>query len=509
MEEELNHSLYGLEKNVTEVSATRTVSGEAFAQGVMDFNISIGAPSAFKWSETYFRVACTVTQGTRQPSLYDSSVALAENFCATMFNQIDVKAGGVSISSQTRYLPQADQLRNRLSKSYAWQQSVGRNAFLIEPSFDNRRLITSGNSDGSVTTAGTIAVAEGGQVTGSGTDFWDSGVRVGMILEVGGDEYAITSIQPDSSTTIFISVPVGFTPIAGGTTYKIYSEVDRTQSANYRNRVYALWRPGIGIFNNEDWMGAGQYTVSLNPAAYYGTAALQTLLSTTNTNSYKITVDDIRFYVPTYKVSVPSDIRQLNLMEWDIQSKVIGTDGNVSSLQFTVPSSTRALAVFLQAGESGYDMTNPPTLFKTKQTWPPVAGVNDERSLQNIQITYGGISRPSINWSNLPFTEDNSVAATTSTNQLQQRYYDVISESGMLYNVGGCESFEQYLDRGLIIYYDFLRDVDNKSTDVQLSANFGANLPPNTRLFCCALYSRIVEITTQNGLVVNVRSKSV
>lgn len=500
----------GLEKNVNEISATRTVSGDSFTQGVMDFNVSIGAPSAFKWSEAYFRVACTVTQGGNQPSLYSSSVALAENFCSAMFNQIDVKAGGVSISSQSRYLPQADQLRNRLSRTYAWQQSVGRNAFLIEPSFDDRRLITSGNANGTVTSEGTISADAGGFVTGTGTDFWDSGVRVGMVLEVlGGGKYAIIGIQPDADDSLQLAVPTSFTGITAGTSYNIYSEVDRTEPSNFRNKVYVLWRPGVGIFDNEEWMGAGQYTVSLNPAANYQTAALQTLVSTTSTASYKLTIDDIRFYVTTYKVSIPSEIRQLSLMEWDIQSKVVGTDGNISSLQFTVPPSTRALAVFLQAGEAGYDMICPPTLFRTKNNFPPTVGLNDERSLQNIQITYGGISRPAINWANNPYTEDNSVAATTSTNQLQQRYYDVISESGMLFNVGGCESFQQYLDRGLIVYYDFLRDVDNKSTDVQLSANFGANLPENTRLFCCALYSRVVEVTTQNGLVVNVRQRTI
>lgn len=501
----------GLEKNVSEITCTRSIQGINFAQGIQDYQFQIGAPSAFKWSDVYFRVAVTITRGTSQPDIYSSDVALSDGFVSSLFNQVDVKAGGVSISSLTRYVGQASQLRTRLCKSSAWQKSVGRNTFLIEPSYEERKKITSADT-GEVANRGTVSISEFGEVGGTGTDFWNDGVRVGMVLTAGGIEFPITGVVPDSDGFLTVTVPpIGFNGLTDES-YTINNEIDRAEPSDGRNSVYVMWQPGLGIFDSDEWIGAGQYTVSLNPTANYQTAALQTLKSSSafGAADYRLTVNDLRMYVPTYKMSIPDSILPLSLTEIDVQSKVITSDGNVSSMQFTVPASTYGLVVFLQAGEAGYDTICPTTLFRTLKTYPPNDTVSSEKSLTNVQITYANISRPSINWTNNEFSEDNSIAAVTTTNQLQQRYFDTISESEMIHNVGGVESFEDYLERGVMVYYKYLKDANNQgATDVQLSANFGKNLPDNTRLFLCALHTKMVEITTQRGLVINVRQRAI
>lgn len=504
-----NFDLEKIERNVNEITCTRSVSGASFTAGVQDFILNVGAPSAFKWSDVYFRLSVSLTTGTDQPSVYSSDVALSDNFVNALFNQIDVKAGGTSISSQTRYVAQAAQLRTRICKSYAWQQSVGRNTFFIEPSYEERKLITS-YDDGLLTNQGTITVDAGGLVAGTGTNFWNDGVRTGMILTVGGKPYVISSIMPDSELSLLIQVPDGFTPITTGSSYTINTEIDRKEPADGRNQIYVLWRPSLGIFDVDDWIGAGQYMVSLNPNTNYESAAIQTIVPKSEAGDYRLTVNDIRMYVPTYKVAIPDDVSRLSFVELDVQSKVIGVDGNVSSMQFTVPSSTHALALFLQSGEAGYDTINPPTLFRTKISNPPSTTESSEKSLRNLQITYAGISRPAINWANNEFTEDNTVPAKSSTNQLQQRYYDTITESGMIDNIGGVESFSDYLSRGPFYYYQFVKAAGNLATDVQLSALFGEkDLPANTRLFLVAFYSKAVEVTTQAGLVVNIQQSAI
>ena len=508
----INPQSVGLEKNVSEVNCSRTISGTSFPQGVMDYSFQVGAPSAFKWSDVYFRVAVSLTLpgGVRQPGIHTSDVALSDGFVSSLFNQIDVKAGGVSISSLTRYVGQASQLRTRLCKSSAWQKSVGRNTFFIEPSFKEREKITS-YDDGVITYSGTVSIDGDGVVTGTDTDFWNDGVKTGMILNVDGESYVITGVVPGSDTFLQIQVPEGFTSLTDES-YTVNTEIDRAAPSDGRNSIYVMWQPGLGIFDSDEWIGAGQYMVSLNPSANYQTAAIQTLTSSNDPDApeYRLIVDDIRMYVPTYKMSIPDSILPLSLTEIDVQSRVINDTGNVSSLQFTVPASTYGLVVFLQAGEAGYDTICPTTLFRTLRSYPPNPDVKGEKSLQNIQITYANISRPSINWTNAEFTEDNTVAASNSTNQLQQRYFDTITESGMIHNVGGVESFEDYLERGVMVYYKYLKDANNQgATDVQLSANFASNLPANTRLFLCALHTKIVEVTTQRGLVVQVRQKAV
>jgi hypothetical protein len=499
---------FAVDKSLIEVPCSRTVAGDSFPAGVMDFNVNIGNPTVFKPSESYFRIACTVTAGTNQPSLSAHEVSLSDNFCGALFNQVSFRAGGQDVSSTQRYVAQGDQLRMRLSKSYAWQKSVGKNAFMIDADYESRRKVIS-YDDEIIAYRGEITIDAGGVVGGDETNFWGDGVRVGMILVVEGVKYPITGIVNGSATFLTVKLPTPFTPITTGKEYKVVTEEDRYTSSNGRNRVYVLWRPGIGIFDDAVALGAGNYTISLNPATNYKTAALQTLSSNTNSATYNLTIDDIRFYASTYKMEKPDMVEELTLHEVDVQSKVIGDSGNVSSLQFTVPPSTYGVAVFFQAGNAGYDSISPSTLFKTKQVYPPLSTTVDERSLQNIQISYGGMTRPQINWTNQEFTYDNTIAGATSTNELQQRYIDTISETGMLNNVGGVESFEDYLKRGLYVYYEFLKSESNKATDLQLSCNLASGLPADTRLFIAALYTKRVDITTAGGLVVQVSSKVV
>jgi len=503
---------FAVDKSLIEVPCSRTVAGDSFPAGVMDFNVNIGNPSVFKPSESYFRIACTVTAGSNQPSLSSHEVALADNFCGALFNQVSFRAGGQDVSSCQRYVAQGEQLRMRLSKSYAWQKSVGKNAFMIDDDYESRRRVIS-YDDEIIAYSGEITIDVDGIVGGDGTNFWGDGVRTGMILAIPAGpstlKYPITGIVNGSPNFLTVKVPTGFTAITVPTDYKVVTEEDRYTSSNGRNRVYVLWKPGIGIFDDAVALGAGNYTISLNPATNYKTAALQTLETNTNSATYNLTIDDIRFYASTYKMEKPDMIEELTLHEVDVQSKVIGDSGNVSSLQFTVPPSTYGVAVFFQAGNAGYDSIAPSTLFKTKQVYPPLSTSVDERSLQNVQISYAGMTRPTVNWTNQAFTYDNTIAGATSTNELQQRYIDTISETGMLYNVGGVESFESYLKRGLYVYYKFLKSESNKATDLQLSCNLASGLPADTRLFIAAMYTRRVDITTSNGLVTQVSSKVV
>ena len=98
---------------------------------------------------------------------------------------------------------------------------------------------------------------------------------------------------------------------------------------------------------------------------------------------------------------------------------------------------------------------------------------------------------------------------TNVKNELQQRYVDTYREAGMLDMASGCESYKNFLKRGMLIHYSFTRDKDNLSTTFQLQANFvGGNgsLPPNSKVFVVAFFSKLVDVTTSNGQVVQVNT---
>ena len=130
---------------------------------------------------------------------------------------------------------------------------------------------------------------------------------------------------------------------------------------------------------------------------------------------------------------------------------------------------------------------------------------NKQNYLSGLQITYGNTTKPSTKWAS---------KYTTTTNQLVQRYHDNLSESGLIFNVGGAESLQDYMNRGLYCLYNFVRDQNDRSTQVQVSVDFSlldagnTELEANASVYLCAIYDRQTEITTANGTVVSVRSQN-
>jgi len=86
-------------------------------------------------------------------------------------------------------------------------------------------------------------------------------------------------------------------------------------------------------------------------------------------------------------------------------------------------------------------------------------------------------------------------------NELQQRYNDDLQETGLISNHGGAESFGEWLQRG---YYSFNRDREDRSTQVQVAAEF-ASIEAGANLMLVAFYSRVTEISVSGGQVQAVR----
>ncbi len=97
---------------------------------------------------------------------------------------------------------------------------------------------------------------------------------------------------------------------------------------------------------------------------------------------------------------------------------------------------------------------------------------------------------------------------TATIDTLQQRYINCALESGQFFNPSGFESYEQYLERGLFLHESFVKSADNLATRVQIIASYG-NISRDCRLFIIAHHSSTVQVTRQNGLIVDLRSLNV
>ena len=121
--------------------------------------------------------------------------------------------------------------------------------------------------------------------------------------------------------------------------------------------------------------------------------------------------------------------------------------------------------------------------------------------LTSIQVTYANMTKTSTPWT----SDFNSV---TGTDFLRQRYVNSIQQLGLSVEAVGCESYEDWLKRGCYYHFSFERDASNRSTEVQVVTSSGLR-SEHSNIILCAHYSRVVDITSQNGSIVSVNTLSV
>ena len=257
-----------------------------------------------------------------------------------------------------------------------------------------------------------------------------------------------------------------------------------------QNIVYFMYQPPIGISDHSKPIGAGEYRYQFNPNTNYKTACVEsTVLKAAGT--FDFIVDTMELYIYTQKMDIsPTGTDVLQLMEHQVQSKTLSGAGEFN-LDFSIPTSTKAITVFVQSNTAGTDTRVPPSNFKC------IAG--QDVTLQSLQLTYSNITKPPTRW-----TSEYNV----NTNKLQQRYLDTQIESGQAFSSGGSETFKQWYDSGPIYHYSWLRDKDDRSSQLQLQINYRA-MEQNANLFIVAHFSREIQMQIQNGFIVNVTSSTV
>lgn len=527
------------EANYREVSCNKNVIGDSFAQGVQDFNWSCGAPSVWIPRKSYIRVTMKVTGlGGRVLTTADAC-ALADDACGGLYNNCSIKMGGQDISSINNYIQQASMLKNRFGRSGAWMQTVGRSSAFLEADLAKRisRLAVDTPLDVSprptilsikslYTNAGdaapTVAIANNdGVVTGVATQFETilapyivGGLVSNVILYLNNKPYHVNTVTGELGLTLVEK------PAAVGASSNAYFVVNVPYAADNKNIIDVCWQPPLGVFDlvDEKKGGAdevlqGDFRLSLNPNSNYKLACLETTKKAAADGAnlpgasvvpgqgfLNLEILDVKFYMAYAKMYIqPSLVRTLGMAELMVLSKPLYKN---NSYQFNVPSSTQAIAVWVQSGTSGTNCNYPGGKFKLLN--------NKQNSLSSFQLTYANVSKPATKWVS---EYKDGVTGTPATggingiNRLIQRYRDNLSESGLLMNIGGAETIEEYLERGLFILYTFTKDKnDVSSTQVELSMDFAEDVENQSNVFIAAVYDRAVEITTQEGAVVNVRT---
>jgi len=317
---------------------------------------------------------------------------------------------------------------------------------------------------------------------------------VGNQINIDGSLYTITSRS--STTAITINPALTFVLAQTDNFYGIKRE--KVRSTQARNKLYFCYKPPVGIFDLEEshMLGAGEYKVRLTPASNWKTSFIQSLKNNAVYGTdFNIRIEDVKFYYFTDKSSIPDDSYFLHLNEVLTQAKPYA-----NSLQFSIPSSSFAISVFIQANAVFSNTKYSQSLFKT--------ALDEDLTLQSLQITYGGITKTSTSYqSNFNVPAINSAPGAmliSNIDLLQQRYAETYS----YLNNSFPESFEDYLKSGAVYHFDFSRDSSNKATEVQILTTY-ANAPVDSKLFLVAWYRNTVSYTTSNGNIVSTMVSSV
>ena len=119
--------------------------------------------------------------------------------------------------------------------------------------------------------------------------------------------------------------------------------------------------------------------------------------------------------------------------------------------------------MFIQDQSAGKDTSCPPSRFANTMNLALGDGTSDGLLLHDYQIEYANMTKPTIR-----IDSD----YTDTANTMYQRYVSTALESGQFFNLTGCETFEEWCERGPIFHETFIKSADNLATRLHVVANY-------------------------------------
>lgn len=507
------------QRSVNDAPSTNNAISNNFIQGSQDFMFSVANNQKWSPSRSFFRARAslqfnddiTANNGNnwRQP-LKSDGVAFAEGFMNNAYSNVYCYAASVDISSLTQFVGQGNMVKNRLTKTKPWLDTIGFTHTLI-PDIDERILLTASDANTgtqALTTTATytqlgiaatttLTVTAGGLITFATTalPLTANLFLPGDILSISGQTFVVSTFVGQ----VVQAVATVVTPVAGGTTV-VQAGLTRTRYVQASaedlgfGSVETIFQPPIGIFSTETAMPSGSYRLSLMPKNDLN-SCIETKVVLTANQRVRVVIESLFFYMSVFRTekSFDSGTYYLSLDEMNIQTKTLAVGASQGNYNFTIPASTIGIATFSQPISAGTYSPGqatriiPSSLFKDNN--------NSTNQLTTIQLTYSNTSKPVQNY-------DSAYDPNIPSRQyLTQRYIDTAMNTE-LYAVS-CESLEDWLTRGILNYWSWIRSADDRSTELQMTQTM-QNVTANNNVFCCALYRNLIKITVESGYITNV-----
>ena len=269
-----------------------------------------------------------------------------------------------------------------------------------------------------------------------------------------------------------------------------------------------IWRPCLPLFHMfKGCLPSGDYEIVLNPksSSDYKRQVFESgeALAVPGVNC-DFEVQRVQLKVATVEgPRVDSKQYAISLNHIECQSSKLLGSGGLSQQYFSVSPATKALCVAYQDnrltnGEVSASKYVISSLSDPQDQIPSFRRGADY--LSRLYLQYDGLKRPEID-----ATPRFDRSGALKTLQVQERYYQSLTETGMIFNDAGAESLEVWQQRGPYYFFNWNRSTNSGATRVQVNQEFSqpeSVTNGNVLLFSISETSAIV--TVRNGDITSV-----
>lgn len=521
-----------------QIAPTRDVTGTNFPNGAMHMKFEASGTKWWLPNKSRMRIRATITKADGSVLRVRNDIAINMGVAACLFQNGSFLMKGKTISRVADFVPQVDAINKRLSHSKSWLDGVGKDLERWSPDFQDRQndicsdgyisindyqyneptavlmIVTAGVVSHDFAAATTLAITAATKLAtfvGAGTDLLvgPGSLQVGDIIVTAtlapyaaGERYIITNII----TALTANVERQDAALADRAaraidTFSIVRVQDNLNNkSSERGGIDIQWIPPMGIFGVSHAIPASTFELRLNPetTSSYRKKAVQSLLGDKVPGTdYNFVVTDL--YLEACMVQGPAVENISYFMSLDntrCQVENIVSNTGFQTKTFEVKPSSMALTVAFQVQDL-VSTNNPDAVFK----FPVVAaGVKQADSgellLTRFVIQYNGTEKPS---------PDADVDYSKPLGFINSRYAEAALYSGSYFDPAPGESRQDWLDRGMYLYFPYPKDGSSEATQVTVKYNFSPGPAVGTaNVLLFDHYKSMVLVNVVNGQTLEV-----
>ncbi len=536
---ELSDANVGMsEMNFVQYAPSRDVTGANFPGGTQHIKFTTSGDRWWVPYRSYIRMRATMTRGDGTAIVLDSDAAPSMGLIASLFQSMEFRINGTVVSRISDYVAQIDALEKRTSKSKAWLDGVGGSSNFYQARYiDRQQVISSDGIDDPesfftkhyMSEAEAIATTPGetlswldlntpNQVTFAVNDrivFTPNGgtaipdlrqhFKIGQKIFFFDNANKIRHITGFADTnqpydTILVDGANVHGVVAANLVAQVKTLSQQPKISERAPGLEIIWQPPLSIFKVAHALPAGQYELVLNPqnSNVYERLAFESkhhdLTTGLAAENIKFTIDKMYLYVCQVKSRRVDNMSfLLDLDEITCQKRAVIASTGLQQEEFSVSPSTTALATAFQDNRAGSTTFLSPSLFRIGSQ------AHHELKLIRFYINYAGDNRPK------PDADPSyKLAAVNLEDFTKQRYMDTMIYSNALYESGGCETIQDWHERGAYYYFEWPRDGVDRSTRVIVNYSFNEAISNGSILLFNRL-KKVASIKIENGNVVRVQ----